>query len=313
MQPRLHASHRGPAAPPARPHDVQEIRDPVVTAALEAAIASPNRDLFGQLARRSGLPGPRPNLALAHAVAWQVARAGRKADALVRDLLACDAERAPAGTVQEFLPIVGAACLAARHRAGVDPRGAMDDLERLAEDPRHLVRSGVVAALRVVGQGREAELVDDLAAWMDGYLQAAVAVEAIGDRELLAALRSPDAALARVDEAFEAIESAPRSHERTQGWRALVHALAEAPVLLLARFPDATADLLVRRVATKVPEIRDAVAAVIERARGDGHAHALVQRLRDALAAADPPPRDLGSFVPGTRGRGRKAGRSGKR
>jgi hypothetical protein len=70
-------------------------------------------DLFDQLARSSGLPGPRPNFDLARALGFAIAARKGRADGLLRSLL---------GSSLEYPIIVGAFTLAARCLAGVDPR-----------------------------------------------------------------------------------------------------------------------------------------------------------------------------------------------
>src|SRR4051812_49422230 len=110
-------------------------------AALDRAVhTGEGAELFDLLARSSGLPGPRPNLDLARALGLSIGRHAGRADRLLRALLEAD---------DEFAKIVAALSLAARSLAGVDPRGAMEQLSALAEDPRRHVRSGVIEALRL--------------------------------------------------------------------------------------------------------------------------------------------------------------------
>jgi hypothetical protein len=296
------------APPPAvRPPD--PLRSAALVQAVDAAVERADRDLFALLCRWSNLPGPQPNYGLARSVGERIASHRGRADALVRDLCSLDLERARPGTATEFLPICGVLALAARWQAGVDPRGAMADLQAMAEDVRHLVRESVVLALRQLAHERLEALLDDVAGWMDGYLQASVVLQAIGDRAVLDAARDPAPIVARLDEAFSLAEGAPRSHQRSQGFRTLVHALAEAAVPVLARFPDAGSAWLSSRATTKLPELREAIEAVLAKVRRAGRLDARVEEVARALDGSAPPRRDPTTYVGPTRGRGKKRGR----
>src|SRR5262249_62311955 len=138
-----------------------------------AIVTGEASELFDLLERSSGLPGPRPNLDLARALGLSIARHAGRADRLLRALL---------DAAGEFPQIVAALALAARSIAGVDPRGAMERLSQMAEDPRRHVRSGVVSALRLRIEKLGEPAVVELASWTDGYLQAHVALSALADR-----------------------------------------------------------------------------------------------------------------------------------
>lgn len=291
---------------PPSPTVQTNLRDPALLAAIDAALDGSPRELFEMLPPKSGLPGPRPNLALANAVADHIAAQGRKANSLVRELCAMDEARAPADTSREFLPICGALALAARWRLNVDRRGAITALQIMAEDSRRLVREAVVHALRNIANTGDESFLDDLASWMDGYLQAMVVLEALSDRHVLDRLTQAEPVLARLDEAFRLAESAPRAHQRTHGYRALVRVLGEAPALIMARFPDAISAWLAERATTKSRDLRESIERGIERARKAGHGEARVEGVARALEESAPPRRDPLTYVGPTRGRGRK-------
>lgn len=282
------------------------LRDPALLAALEAAVEGEPRELFAMLPPKSGLPGPRPNLALAAALADQLATYGKKANALVRELCAMDEERAPADTSREFLPVCGAFSLAARWKANVDRKGALAGLHDMAEDGRRLVRDSVVQALRTIANAGDESFLDDLAAWMDGYLHAAVVLDALSDRHVLDRLTNAEPVLARLDDAFRLAEEAPRAHQRSHGYRVLLRVLGEAPSSMMARFPDAIAGWLTERAATKSPDLRESISRGIERARKAGHGEARVEGVARALEESAPKRRDPLTYVGPTRGRGRK-------
>src|SRR5258708_14849853 len=170
-----------------------ELRNAAIAAELERAIARRTySELFVLLCRFSGLPSPRANEKLAWAVAHAVAAYGSRADGLVRELCSSGRGRVQEqrGTV-EFLPIVGAFCLAARVQAGTDAKVVLAELRPMSEDPRHVVRESVERALAEMGHGKAQELVALLAAWTDGYLSASVALEPATGRTWRDAPRTP--------------------------------------------------------------------------------------------------------------------------
>jgi hypothetical protein len=265
-----------------------------IEAALDRAVdLGETAELFELLARSSGLPGPRPNLELARAMGLAIARHAGRADRLLRSLLDAQAE---------FPRIVGALALGARSLAGVDPRGALAALEQLAEDPRHLVRTGVVAALRLRIAALGEAAVAELATWTDGYLQAHVALSALSDRAILDALPAHAPVLARLEEAFALADAAPRAADRSQGVRALRSGLPAQITAFAARFPETLA-WLERAARAERPETRAVVADTIRTLHKARLSDADASRLTAALEASAPPPRDPSRIVRGTRKR----------
>jgi hypothetical protein len=95
-----------------------------------------------------------------------------------------------------------------------------------------------------------------LSAWTDGYLGAAVALEALTAREWLDRSPSASSVLGRLEEAFDLAERAPRADQRSQGYRLLVKSLADAPARLLDRFPQATLAWLEGKAVTRDVDLR---------------------------------------------------------
>jgi hypothetical protein len=253
--------------------------------------------LFDLLARSSGLPSPRPNFDLARAMGQAIAARGGRADPLLRELLA---------SPDEFPRIVAALALAFRSLAGIDPKGALAGLQDLAEDPRRHVRSGVVEALALWLAERGAAAVVDLRSWMDGYLQAHLALEALADRTRLAALPTSSGAevMARLDEAFALADASPRSAERSHGMRSLRVGLPAQIAAIAARFPEALGWIEEKAKAQR-PETREVVAGAIAALRKGSFSDAEARRLGALLTASAKPPRDPSRIVHGTRRRGR--------
>jgi hypothetical protein len=280
------------------------LRNRALVAELENALARRNYvALFALLRRLSGLPGPRANDQLASAFGQEVARAGKGADDLVRELCAMSLSRAPAGTDLEFLPIVGAACLGARLVDSPDGE-LLEQLRLLAEDPRHAVRDGVCRALVEASRAQGDLLADLLSAWTDSYLGAAVALSALTARVWLDRSKSATAVLSRLEEAFDLAERAPRADQRSQGYRLLVKSLGEAPARLIDRFPAPALTWLESKAATGDVALRAALTDLLQNARSRGHGAATLEKVEQALAASAPPRRDPKTYVGPTRKRG---------
>jgi hypothetical protein len=280
------------------------IRNRALVAELDSALARRSYDtLFAQLRRLSGLPGPLANEPLARAFAAEVARAGSRADELVRELCAVGPTRAPAGTDGEFLAMVGAACIG--ERLSESPTAALiEQLRALADDPRHRVRDSVSRALAFASRARGDEIVELLTAWTDGYLGAAVAIEAVTARVWLDRSKSAQPALGRLEEAFGLAEGASRADQRSQGYRTLVKALAEAPVRLLDRFPRETLVWLESKAATRDVALRAALSELLRSARSRGHGASSLSKVEQVLTESAPPRRDPRTYVGPTRKRG---------
>jgi hypothetical protein len=292
-----------------------ELRNAAIAAELERAIARGSHlDLFALLRRFSGLPAPHANEKLAWGVAHAVGAYGARADALVRDL--CATGRVAEKGTAEFLPIVGAFCLAVRFMSAGAPKAAsgcasgasaeavLRDLRPLSEDSRHLVRAGAVAALAEMGRAAGLPLVEALAEWTDGYLSASVALEAMSTRAWLDGIRSPEAVLSRFDEAFTLVEGAPRADQRSQGYRDLLKTLPEALAKMMDRFTDATVTWLESKAGTEHVELREALGDVVAKVGARGHARGKLEHFEKLFAASAPPRRDPKTYVGPTRQRG---------
>ena len=270
------------------------LRNARIVAALDRAITEGDtRDLFDQLSRNSGLPGPRPNIDLARVVGLTLAPHGRRADALLRELIADEGE---------YPRIVAAMTLAARYLAGHEPKAALLGLQDVAEDPRFPVRQGVIEALRTLLLAKGEPFVAELAAWTDGYLQAHVVLEALSDRTILDALHNAEPILARLQEAFVLADQSPRAAERSQGVRTLRDKLPAQIAALAARYPETIA-WIERAAKIQRPESRKVVDDAIGALRKDRISNAEAKRLNDLLTESARPDRNAAKVVQGTRKR----------
>ncbi|WP_437511382.1 hypothetical protein [Sorangium sp. So ce1099] len=312
------------------------LRNPKIDAAIErAAQLGDPAELLALLDRSSGLPArrggvrapgpdlgpnaplPRVNLDLARAVGAAIADRGALAERLVRALCASAEEYALIVAAQALAAMATQTAQAARAggaggaaspqrtrgargaRGGFDPLG---ELEELAEDPRRVVRDGVVAALRVVIAARGDAAVGELASWTDGYLQAYVALEALAERTLLTGISAGAEVVARLEEAFAMSDRSPRADERLQGLRLLRQGMPAQIATFAGRFPEVVR-WLEEKTQVERPESRDVVAQAIAALRKGSFSDAETARLAAALTASAPPARYAARIVQGTRKR----------
>ena len=140
----------------------------------------------------------------------------------------------------------------------------------MAEEPRRLLREAVIAALWEMSRTRGAELVAELAAWMDGFLPAAVWFS-----RRLRAVRGWTASPRRT-------KCLPDSRRLSLWWRARparingpraiarVRTLAETMALFMRRFPKAAGERLEARALSTIPNFRTALEVQSKRAVGRG-------------------------------------------
>ncbi|AKT42418.1 hypothetical protein [Chondromyces crocatus] len=271
------------------------LRSERLEAALAKALDGEPAELFDQLTRSSGMPGPRPNLDLARAMGQSIARAGGRGVDLLHAMEADER--------QEFLLMVVAHGYAARMGEGKADAGEL--LQRLGEDARKQVRDGVADALRALLGARGEDAVRTLQAWTDGYLQAHVALSALADREVLAHLPSSagQEVVARLDEAFELADKSPRAAERLQGVRQLREGMPKQIGLFASRFPETLTWLEQKAQIVERPESRQVVDEAITALRRETFPQAEVDRLAKVLASSAPPERYAARIVQGTRKR----------
>ncbi|MCA9585491.1 MAG: hypothetical protein KC657_09045 [Myxococcales bacterium] len=284
------------------------LRDAALVRAFTDAVAGKTEGLYASLAFSSRLPGPRPNLDLAEAVALECVAKGASAERLVTAMTTLGAVEAPGGSPYEFIPMVGVIAVGAlgASLAKFRPR-AVALLHDAATDLRYRVRGVVPSALARIGEVEGDALVASTADWTDGYFHAAALVLALAEERWLAALDDRDEVLARLDEAFSLAETAPRAAERYPGRKALVEALAEVPVALTVRFGQPVLELLARHSKTKMPELREAIEKTLASKKISGRHVDGVAMVRAALAASETAPRDPTRLIKGMRGRGKKA------
>jgi hypothetical protein len=280
-------------------------RDPLAVA-LDEAVAGRARALYDLLARGSHLPGTRMNLPLAEAFAQLCRARGAKADAVATRMARLTPDEAPGATAQEFLPVCGVLALAMRAAAAARPEERarfLTELHARADDLRFRVRDAVALGLSRVGAAAGDDVVEEVQPWMDGYFHAAAVVRAMASEPWISALHEPAPVTARLDDAFGLLRDAPRAAARWPGHKALHEALSESLPVLAARFGVPLFDMLARWAEVKDPTLRDLVARAITTPKLASRFGPDVARVRRALEATEPAPRNPDHDVGPTRDR----------
>jgi hypothetical protein len=289
------------------------LRGDALVATFAQAIEGRPERFYIQLGIQSGLPGTRMNLVLAQGFAMECVLRGKAADKLAFAMAALSPEAAPGASEREFLPVCGLLALGARAASEKKDttlrKKVVAILHEASEDVRFRVREIVPIALAKIGATVGDPLVYDLASWMDGFFQAAAVLLAMAQPNFTPVIEDADAALARLDEAYALARDASRSMSRYPGRKALVDALAIAPTALAAHFGVPVFDHLVTWSNTEMPELRLAIEAPLRNEKLASRYAPDIKRVRAALAASLPPPRDPTMAVQGMRGRGKKRGR----
>lgn len=283
-------------------------KDPLQEA-IDQACNGRAATLHAFLERHGALPGPRPNLKLAKAAAVALVAKGPAGAQLLLAMRKLGPGQAAEKTSGEFLPVVGVLAIGVDAARTVPDRIAavLTELQPFSEDPRLHVRGAVIPALREVLEAHKDDAVRALQTWTDGYLQGCAALDAIAEPVILQHMKAPGELVARLQEAFDMIEQAPRSHERSQGYRALLRAIGATPAIVGKRFPAEVARWLEERATTQHPELREMIEKSIHAMRGAGVRHADLEQAQRALQDSQRAPRDPRSYVGPTRSRGKKA------
>lgn len=296
--------------PPTRRDDIHldALKSAELRAALTDALADRPTRVEDLLARHSGLPGPRPNLALAEAFAEAV-RAEPKAAKLLERWTAEDA--AP-DDPRVFLSIAAAFGWVAR----LDRDANWDAIRELAADERAPVRIGVIHALTTWvarGDGRIDQLLEVGQVWLEvedretRFGAAGVVLDVIATRRSLEGLRETSRLKSWLEAVQAAIADAPRAAERSAGRRRALSALPVpmSHVAALRGEDDGLSWFIGCCERAKHPDLRSALEIAIERVRKNS-GHAMATPLALALQSSAKPLRDPTLKRQGLRGRGKK-------
>jgi hypothetical protein len=188
------------------------------------------------LRKESGLPGPRGNLELAHAVA----QGGSKKQ--FKQFLSFQADENTPEVFVVFCGVVGLGKL-----AGNDP-ALFEQLRKYASDPRWRIREAVATGLQLVGDQNMDLLLKEMQAWSQGnwYEQRAVAA-ALAEPRLLKQPKHAKKVLKVLDDITASMENADGSKDERfkvlrQGmgycWSVAVAALPEVGKPIMEKWLD---------------------------------------------------------------------------
>jgi hypothetical protein len=283
--------------------DAKHEQDPLGRA-LDEAISGRPKPLNDLLARGSHLPGTRMNAPLADAFAQLCRARGGRADAVALRMARLSPDEAPGATAQEFLPVCGVLALAARAASDAkDRKRFVPELHARADDLRFRVRDAVAVGLSRVGASAADDLTLEVEGWMDGYFHASAVVRAMANEPWLSSLHDAAGLVARFGDAFILLREAPRAAARWPGHKALLEALSASLPAAATRFGVPVFDMLVGWSEAKDPVLRDLVARAIASPKLASRFGAEVGRIRRALAATEPAPRNPDHDVGPTRDR----------
>jgi hypothetical protein len=182
------------------------------------------------LLENSGLPGPRGNLELAQAAADLIDKKR------IRKWLALSPERAPTNSPEEFLVFCAAVGLGRLLAEG--ELGPVDDLHRLASDPRWRTREAVAMALQRWGQADFDAMLEAVEPWArEGPYEQRAVVAGLCEPVLL---RDPSQAkrVLRVLDRITGSLPAPESR-KSDGFQALRKGLAYGWSVAVCASPEA--------------------------------------------------------------------------
>ena len=204
------------------------------------------------LLAHSGLPGPRGNLELAHAVALE----GEAGQFLRWSGLAPD--EAPENTPGVFLAFCGVLGLGRLLALGAtDTPALLQRLRGRASDPRWRIREAVAAALQLWGDADMLALVAQMTSWAAGnYTEQRAAAAALCEPRLLADPGHASAVLQLLDVIMTGLATAPAADRKSESFRILRQALGYCWSVAVAACPEAGLPVLQRWLAHPDLDVR---------------------------------------------------------
>ena len=260
------------------------------------------------LVRKGCLPGPKPNLELACAVGTALLHEGKLGVAILDEWLAMSENEAPSGTAFPILPIaaIQACGVLAASEDSESRATALKTLHDKSDDSRKEVRASVGAALAHAAALR-IETLEELDSWFDGYLHASMVLGAMVGHSVLSQFVDASLPMRHVDGAFELAENAPRSHQRSNGYRVLLRTLRLAIAKFGCRFQEPVSFWIREHAGVSSTDLREVLVGAVDDLRVGGMRKELVIAASGALESRVLPPRDPRWDVGPTRGRGKKA------
>lgn len=200
-------------------------------------------DWIPYLKQNSGLPGPRGNLELAHAVAQE----GKKKQ--FEHLLSIQAEE---NTPEVFLVFCGVMGLA--KLAGHDPK-LFDRLRGYASDPRWRIREALATGLQLVGDEDISLLIREMQTWSKGnWLEKRAAAAALAEPRLLKDPKVVSRVLLLFDTITSEMEAAHSPAE--EAFKVLRQAMGYCWSVAIAAYPDEGKPMMEKWITSQNKDIQ---------------------------------------------------------
>jgi hypothetical protein len=229
------------------------------------------------LEKHSGLPGPRANLELASSFAAAVARMSITdwQWSFLVDAGSATPERAPKGTVKEYVPFCAILAIGALYGNGLPRprrRAALALFAAAAEDPRWRIREASAMALQQVGESDAAALREIVTGWLPGasFLLMRAIAAGLAHPPLL---KDPEFASFGLETARQIISSFSRTDARARGeesYRVLRQGLGYALSVFVAAAPGPGFALLRKSAAVRDPDLAWVVRENLKKKRISG-------------------------------------------
>jgi hypothetical protein len=204
-------------------------------------------DWIPYLLQESGLPGPRGNLELAHAVA----QAGSREQ--FETFLNIPLEKAPTNDPHEFLVFCGVLGLGRLAAAG--DYAQITRLRAYASDKRWRIREGVATALQLVGDKNMGRLLQEASVLSAGnWLEKRAAAAALAEPRLLKDAKTAQEALNIIDSITTAMAA---SNDRAgEDFRVMRQAMGYCWSVLVAALPQEGKKTMEKWLASDDKDIR---------------------------------------------------------
>ena len=188
------------------------------------------QDLDAYLMAESGLPGPRGNLELAHAVASTI-----QSRTDIDRWLKLDATRAPVNSPEEYLAFCGVLSLG--YLIARLATELASELRVFASDPRWRTREAVAMGLQAWGDADLPAMLAAVSDWSQGtYLEQRAAAAGICEPRLLKDPIIANVVLDTLDTITQSIAQAP--DRRDEAFRTLRKGMAYCWSVAVAAFPE---------------------------------------------------------------------------
>jgi hypothetical protein len=230
------------------------------------------------LLRESGLPGPRGNLELAHAVAAE----GDAAQ--FQRFLIYTPDRAPANSPEEFLAFCGVLGLGKLLVEG--QTGVLDRLRSYASDPRWRTREAVAMALQRLGAHDTTQLLQAVGPWISGNpLEKRAVAAALCEPRLLGDKNHARHVLHILDVITDSV--AEITDRKSDGFKALRQGLGYCWSVSVAACPEEGKPLMEKWSSNPDPDVRWIMRENLKKHRLVRMDAAWVERLRRSVTATE--------------------------